>query len=160
LVIFRGEGIQDRAVDAPAVSSAPCMIVWFRIDMKQTMLGIICLLLIVSCGGVLERAVRSPVIEDGGVVFRLRSPAARTVQVAGDWLGNNWGRGDAEAGEVLVGLMERIEGEGIWEITIALNPGRYRYRFIIDEVKHVLDPDNPRVVDNGMGGKANLLIVP
>lgn len=108
----------------------------------------------------MEKAVRSPVIEGEGVMFRLRSPAARTVQIAGDWRGNNWGRGDAEAGEVLVGLMEPTGREGIWEITITLEPGRYRYRFIIDEVKHVLDPDNPRVVDDGMGGRANLLIVP
>ena len=82
------------------------------------------------------------------------------MQIAGDWKGNNWGRGDAEAGEVLVGLMERAEPKGIWEITLDLNPGRYRYRFVIDEVKYVLDPDNPRIVDDGMGGRANLLIVP
>jgi len=130
------------------------------IDMKRTALCIIGFSLIVSCGGILERAVRSPVVEADGVVFRLRSPAARTVQIAGDWRGNNWGKGDAEAGEVLVGLMERKEREGIWEITVALKPGRYRYRFIIDEVKYVLDPDNPRVVQDGMGGRANLLIVP
>ena len=108
----------------------------------------------------IERAVRSPVIEEDGVVFRLYSPAARTVQIAGDWEGNNWGRGDAEAGEVLVGLMERGEAEGMWEINLDLEPGRYRYRFIIDEVKYLLDPNNPRVVDDGMGGRANLLIVP
>ncbi len=128
--------------------------------MKQKTLCIISLLLALSCGGMIERAVRSPVIEEEGVVFRFRSPAARTVQVAGDWPGNNWGRGDAEAGEVLVGLMERDGAKGIWEMAVALKPGRYRYRFIIDEVKHVLDPDNPRIVDDGMGGKANLLIVP
>lgn len=128
--------------------------------MRNRALGIISFLLLASCGGMLEKAVRSPVIEGEGVMFRLRSPAARTVQIAGDWRGNNWGRGDAEAGEVLVGLMEPTGREGIWEITITLEPGRYRYRFIIDEVKHVLDPDNPRVVDDGMGGRANLLIVP
>ena len=141
-------------------SGDPRMAVSYRNAMKQKTLCVIYLLLAVSCGGVIERAVRSPVIENEGVVFRFHGPAARTVQVAGDWPLNNWGRGDAEAGEVLVGLMERDGVEGIWEITIALEPGRYRYRFIIDEVKHVLDPDNPRIVDDGMGGKANLLIVP
>ena len=129
-------------------------------DMKRTALCILCCSLIVSCGGFLERAVRSPVIEDDGAIFRFRCPAARTVQIAGDWQGNNWGRGDAEAGEVLVGLMERGGSEGIWEITVVLKQGRYRYRFIIDEVKYVLDPDNPRVVEDGLGGRANLLIVP
>jgi hypothetical protein len=152
--------LPGRAFDGPAGSSARYRIVCSRTDMKNIAYGIICFLLAVSCGGVIERAVRSPVIEEGGVVFRFRSPAARTVQVAGDWPLNSWGRGDAEAGEVLVGLMERNGSEGVWEVTVPLKPGRYRYRFIIDEVKHVLDPDNPRVVDDGMGGKANLLIVP
>ncbi len=112
-----------------------------------------------SCGRYIEPSIESGVIEEGSVVFRLKSPSARTVQVAGDWPGNNWGRGDAEAGEVLVGLMENKDGKGIWELSIYLEPGRYRYRFIVDEVEQVLDPNNPRVVDDGMGGKANLLIM-
>jgi 1,4-alpha-glucan branching enzyme len=115
--------------------------------------------MLASCGRYIEPSIESGVIEEDRVVFRLKSPSARTVQVAGDWPGNNWGMGDAERGEVLVGLMESKDGEGIWELSIVLEPGRYRYRFIIDEVKHVLDPNNPRVVDDGMGGKANLLIV-
>ncbi len=111
-----------------------------------------------SCGRYIEPSIESGVLEEGSVVFRLKSPSARTVQVAGDWPGNNWGRGDAEQGEVLVGLMERGD-DGIWVLSIALEPGRYRYRFIVDEVEQVLDPNNPRVVDDGMGGKANLLIM-
>ena len=115
--------------------------------------------ILLSCGKYIEPSIESGVAGEDGVVFRLKSPSARTVQVAGDWPGNNWGRGDAERGEVLVGLIENMDGEGIWELSIDLEPGRYRYRFVIDEVKHVLDPNNPRVVDDGMGGKANLLIV-
>ena len=113
-----------------------------------------------SCARYIEPSIESGVIEDGSVVFRLKSPSARTVQVAGDWLGNNWGRGDAESGEVLVGLMENKGGKGIWELSMELEPGRYRYRFVIDEIELVLDPNNPRIVDDGMGGKANLLIIP
>ena len=128
-------------------------------DMKRMTLLILGLILTVSCGGYLEDAVRSPVIEDDLVIFRLKSPSARKVQVAGDWQGNNWGRGDAEEGEVLVGLMEKSSDGGVWEISVRLRPGRYRYRFIVDESKLVLDPNNPRVVDDGMGGKANLLIM-
>jgi 1,4-alpha-glucan branching enzyme len=115
--------------------------------------------LLASCSRYIEPSIESGVLEEEGVVFRLKSPSARTVQVAGDWPGNNWGRGDAERGEILVGLMDNKNGEGIWVLSIVLEPVRYRYRFIIDEVKHVLDPNNPRVVDDGMGGKANLLIV-
>jgi 1,4-alpha-glucan branching enzyme len=116
-------------------------------------------LLLASCSKYIEPSIESGLIEDGRAVFRLKSPSARTVQVAGDWPGNNWGRGDAESGEILVGLMENKDGKGIWELSIELEPGRYRYRFIIDEIEPVLDPNNPRVVDDGMGGKANLLII-
>lgn len=110
-----------------------------------------------SCARYLEERLDSPVIEPAGVTFRLKSPAARTVQVAGDF--NNWALGDAESGEVLVGVMERKE-HGVWEVTITLQPGRYRYKYLVGERNWVLDPENPRIVDDGGGGKANLLIVP
>jgi 1,4-alpha-glucan branching enzyme len=112
----------------------------------------------VSCGRLLEEAVDSPVIGEDNVRFRLKSPAARTVQVAGDW--NNWASGDAETGEVLVGLMKQDPQNGIWELAVELEPGRYRYRFLVDEVHWVLDPNNPRVVEDMKGGKVNLLIIP
>lgn len=114
-------------------------------------------LMAASCARYLEARLDSPVIEQGAVTFRLKSPASRTVQVAADF--NNWALGDAELGEVLVGLMEKDEG-GIWELTIELSPGRYRYKYLLGEANWVLDPNNPRVVDDGRGGKANLLIVP
>ncbi len=114
-------------------------------------------LFMLSCTRYLEERLDSPVIEPAGVTFRLKSPSARTVQVAGDF--NNWALGDAESGEVLVGLMERKE-QGVWELTIALQPGRYRYKYLVGERNWVLDPENPRIVDDGRGGKANLLIVP
>jgi 1,4-alpha-glucan branching enzyme len=113
-----------------------------------------------SCGRLLERRVASPVVDGETVVFRLKNPSARTVQVAGDWQGNNWARGDAEGGEILVGRMEADEEGGVWELVVHLEPGRYRYRFLVNESVWILDPDNPRVVDDGRGGKANLLIVP
>ncbi len=109
----------------------------------------------------LETSVGSPRLEGGVATFRVKAPAARTVQVAADWPSNNWARGDAEAGEVLVGLMRESEdASGVWELSVPLGPGRYRYLFLIDETEWMLDPENPRVVDDGRGGKANLLIVP
>ena len=80
------------------------------------------------------------------------------MQIAADW--NNWAQGDAEQGEVLVGLMEKDDRSGIWETRITLRAGRYRYLFLVNELQWVLDPDNPRVVDDGRGGKANLVIMP
>ena len=127
--------------------------------MKWT-LSVLCLVAVCSCGRYLEGSVDSPFIDGGEVVFRVKSPSARTVQLAGDWQGNNWAQGDAEAGEVLVGLMEKVGQDGVWELKMDFAPGRYRYRYLINETTWLLDAENPRVVDDGRGGKANLLIVP
>jgi 1,4-alpha-glucan branching enzyme len=105
----------------------------------------------------MEKRVESPVYKEVEFLFRYPSHSARTVQVAGDW--NNWGKGDAGQGEVLVGLMDKDE-KGIWNLAAQLPPGRYRYWFIINETQRVLDPANPRVADDPWGGKASLLIVP
>jgi 1,4-alpha-glucan branching enzyme len=113
-----------------------------------------------SCGRYLERSLGSPGIDGDTVTFRVKAPSARTVQLAGDWSRNNWARGDAEEGEVLVGLMKKSAAADAWELAVRLGPGRYRYLFLIDETEWLLDPENPRVVDDGRGGKANLLIVP
>jgi 1,4-alpha-glucan branching enzyme len=113
-----------------------------------------------SCGRYLEKSLGSPRIDGDTVTFRIKVPSARTVQIAGDWSRNNWAHGDAEEGEVLVGLMAQTGKSGVWELAVRLGPGRYRYRFLVNETAWLLDPENPRVVDDGGGGKANLLIVP
>ncbi|MCK4537238.1 MAG: hypothetical protein KAV42_00435 [Candidatus Krumholzibacteria bacterium] len=125
--------------------------------MKLRYILIVFLLMSVSCGKYLEERLDSPLIDDVGVTFRYRAVSARTVQLAGDW--NNWGQGDAGSGEILEGLMED-RGKGLWELTVELRPGRYRYFFIVDEVRVVLDPENPRSVNDNRGGKASLLIMP
>jgi 1,4-alpha-glucan branching enzyme len=127
---------------------------------KRVILLFTCGALAVSCGRYLERSLDSPLVAGDTVTFRVKGPFARTVQVAGDWPGNNWAEGDAEAGEVLVGLMGKAGGEGVWELTVRLKPGRYRYRFLVNETQWMIDPQNPRIVDDGRGGKANLLIMP
>jgi 1,4-alpha-glucan branching enzyme len=124
-------------------------------------LAVTCILMLqAACGRYLERSLGSPRIDGDTVVFRIKVPSARTVQLAGDWSRNNWARGDAEEGEVLVGLMEKAGDGGVWELAVRLGPGRYRYRYLVNETEWLLDPENPRVVDDGRGGKANLLIVP
>ena len=115
------------------------------------------LLLVAGSCSYIYKSVESPVLKEGTVEFRYPSHSAKTVQVAGDW--NNWSAGDAEQGEVLVGLMEK-DKKGIWNLTQELPPGRYRYYFLLNETQRILDPANPRVADDPWGGKANLLIVP
>ena len=115
------------------------------------------LLLAAGACSYIDKSVESPVPKEGVVEFRYPSHSVKTVQVAGDW--NNWGAGDAEQGEVFVGLMEK-DKKGVWNLTQELSPGRYRYYFLLNETQRILDPANPRVADDPWGGKASLLIVP
>lgn len=124
--------------------------------LRIIVLGALLLMAAGSCSYI-DKSVESPLLKEGTVEFRYPSSAARTVQVAGDW--NNWGEGDAEQGEVLVGLMEKGKRD-IWSLKQELPPGRYRYYFLLNETQRILDPANPRVTDDPWGGKANLLIVP
>jgi len=126
--------------------------------MTRTSLILLVLILFLSCAGYIEKSIESPMIEDNSVTFYVRTKSAKVVQVAGDW--NNWARGDAAEGEVLVGLMTRNDSVLYWERTVELESGRYKYRFLFNESVWMLDPNNPRIIDDGKGGKANLLIVP
>lgn len=96
---------------------------------------------------------------DGSVVFRFDAPSARVVQLAGNWPENDWLRGQAQTGTYLVGKMEDPDGDGIWERREFLPPGRYQYKFVIDEVNWKEDPNNPERVDDGFGGFNSLLII-
>ena len=126
--------------------------------MTKISLILLVLILFLSCAGYIEKSIESPKIEDNSVTFCVRSKSAKVVQVAGDW--NNWASGDAGEGEVLVGLMTRNDSALYWERTVELESGRYKYRFLFNESVWMLDPNNPRIIDDGKGGKANLLIVP
>ncbi len=46
--------------------------------------------------------------------------------------------------------MKDLNGEGVLEIEIPLDPGRYEYKFFVDG-KELVDPSNPVKVSNGMG---------
>lgn len=126
--------------------------------MVRIILIISVLVLFLSCARYIDKSLESPVVDCERVTFRLRSESARVVQVAGDW--NNWARGDGVEGEILVGLMARNDTALYWERTVNLKSGRYKYLFLLNESVWMLDQNNPRVVDDGKGGKANLLIVP
>jgi 1,4-alpha-glucan branching enzyme len=65
------------------------------------------------------------------VVFRLRAPEAKGVL-----LGGSFNEFDARKTP-----LTRGEG-GVWETTLALDPGRYLYKFKVDG-QWILDPANP-----------------
>ncbi len=107
-----------------------------------------------------QEAASPPTREaDGSILFRFQAPSARVVQVAGNWPANNWLAGQAQTGSYLVGKMEDKDGDGIWERREVLPPGRYQYKFVIDEQNWKEDPNNPQRVDDGYGGFNSLLIV-
>jgi chromosome partitioning protein len=85
---------------------------------------------------------------DKGVVFVLRSPAARSVQLAGDF--NDWVPDK--------GVQTRHAPDGTWEMIVRLGPGVYQYRYLVDG-EWVPDPGNPRRVEGPAGGINSVLII-
>lgn len=71
--------------------------------------------------------------------MKLEAPGAKSVVVTGSFCG--W----APAGHAL-----RHEGHGTWKATLALQPGRYEYRFIVDGEWRD-DPDCSERVPNPFG---------
>ena len=49
--------------------------------------------------------------------------------------------------------------EGKWELTLSLAPGRYPYRFLIDQKKQVLDPSTGLTEPDGYGGQNSVVVV-
>jgi len=67
-----------------------------------------------------EARAAPPAWVDSGVLFTLDAPAAKCVQLAGDF--NGWAPGGNE--------ME-LRGN-VWSKVVQLGPGRYQYRFVVD----------------------------
>lgn len=75
----------------------------------------------------------------GSVVqFVVVAPSAEVVALVGDF--NDW-RFDATP-------MTRSEGNGVWSVTIPLDPGRYRYAFVVDNDVWMRDPSAPPAPDD------------
>jgi len=85
----------------------------------------------------------------GDLSFSLAAPNARSVAVAGSF--SRW--------DPSRHLLSGPDRNGRWTVTLHLPPGRYEYLFVINGTEWVLDPAAPRV-DDGIGGKNSLLVVP
>jgi len=81
------------------------------------------------------------------VKFVLPAPQAEKVFLAGDF--NNWEK-DALA------LTDR-EGNGLWTITLPLNPGTYNYMFIVNGKEWISDPYAEYYCDDGFGHRNAVL---
>lgn len=93
------------------------------------------------------------------VLFRYYDPTARRVQLAGSWPENNWARGDGTVGEANIGLMEDADGDGVWQISVTLEPGRYKYLFWVDELTWHVDPGNPEEIEGGPARVCSQIVV-
>lgn len=54
--------------------------------------------------------------------------------------------------------MEDNDGDGIYSISIPLDPGRYEYKFFIDGAE-LIDPENPVKVPNGLGDFNSVIVI-
>jgi enterochelin esterase family protein len=75
--------------------------------------------------------VVSPEIADGKATFRILAPRAEAVRLTGSDIPGVGGGKDLSR-----------NSEGVWELTLDVPPGYYRYQFDVDGVS-VIDPRNP-----------------
>ena len=75
-------------------------------------------------------------------------PGEKQVSLFGQF--NSWDRQNLP--------MKDINGDGILEVEIPFDPGRYEYKFYVDG-REVFDPANPDKVPNGMGDFNSLRII-
>ncbi len=95
-----------------------------------------------------ELATGSPVGESRRLVtLHFQYPEATSVAVVGSF--NGW----SPASNPMRKLGD------VWELTLSLAPGRYSYRFVVDQKKHVLDPASRTTEPDGYGGKNSVLVV-
>jgi len=74
------------------------------------------------------------------MLFSIKAPGARCVQIAGDF--NNW---------VPEELLHPIKADGVWRKLYRLGNGSYRYKFIVDG-EWMCDPENFHTEANPFGG--------
>jgi hypothetical protein len=75
-------------------------------------------------------------------------PSARTVQVAGDF--NGWNPSQTSLQQL---------PSGAWTVTLPLEPGRYKYKFVVDGSTWIDDPFAVEQVDDGFGATNAVLDV-
>jgi serine protease AprX len=91
----------------------------------------------------------SPWITDGDINFILHEHNAKVVSVLGSWDG--WRAPGLRALRVRAGIWQARQHP--------LAPGRYAYKFLIDEIRWLDDPSNPQKRPDGFGGFNSILTI-
>ena len=81
------------------------------------------------------------------ITLRYEDPTAATVAVVGSF--NGWSPA----------TNQMHKNGGSWELTLSLLPGKYSYRFLVDQNKQVLDPTATGTEPDGYGGRNSVLVV-
>ena len=90
-----------------------------------------------------------PRVAGGRLVFVYRDRTARRVRVSGEF--NGW--------NPALGQFSRAP-DGTWRLDIpAPEPGRYRYKFLIDETRWIADPSHEARDPDPFGGFDSVLVV-
>ena len=91
--------------------------------------------------------VKSKEISTAKIQFVFPAPKVQTVSLVGDF--NDW--------DTLANPMKK-DKKGIWKVTVNLKPGRYEYRFLVDE-NWENDPSCTECVPNTLGSMNCVRIV-
>lgn len=83
------------------------------------------------------------------VQFVLLAPEAASVSLVGDF--NDW--------DLTATPLRGPRHDGVWTIAIPLEPGRYRYSFLVDGVHWVRDPSAPPALEDDFGRPNSVVTV-
>ncbi|MFA5478667.1 MAG: glycogen-binding domain-containing protein [Candidatus Muiribacteriota bacterium] len=75
--------------------------------------------------------------DNDNVIFFITDKNYSSVAVAGTF--NNW----SDKNHTMK------KKDNIWEVSLKLNPGKYQYKFVINNSEWILDPDNASVIKDG-----------
>jgi hypothetical protein len=82
---------------------------------------------------------------DGGIEFTYTDPSAGSVSLAGIF--NSW---SMNANPLT------MDENGVWRVVVALGPGTYEYKFVVNGSEWVADPESPKVA--GSYGNSEITI--
>ncbi len=129
--------------------------------MKFFLIILIFILLIGCSLNFIKRRLAPPQKVAAGILFQYEAPAARQVNLAGEFPDNEWLKDGTK-----VDIMfddgthgDLVADDGIWSLVKDLSPGRYQYKFVVDRNSWFTDPNGLETTDDGYGGKNSIVVV-